>query len=90
MEAIMPRRRGGLRGRLDRLESNAHQTMNTAQGAILSVRDVVEGLLEDLQDGVDIHIVRKGDASIMDFLSGKVEELPFALRIVPEEETPTP
>jgi hypothetical protein len=60
--------------------------MNTAQASILSVRDVVEGLLEDLQDGVDIRIVRKGDASIMDFLSGKVAELPFALRIVPEED----
>jgi hypothetical protein len=81
--------RRGLRGRLDRLESNAHRTMNTAQGAILSVQDVVEGLLEDLRDGVDVRIVKRGDASILDFLQGKVDELPFALRIVPEEESPT-
>jgi hypothetical protein len=73
---------------LDRLEGNAHQTMNTAQGAILSVRDVVEGLIEDLADGVDIVIVRKGTATIADFLTGKVTELPFALRIVVQEEPP--
>ena len=78
--------RRGLRGRLDRLESDAHDTMATARGSILSVQDVVEGLLEDLRDGVDVRIVRKGDATFLDFLSGKVEELPFALRIVPEED----
>ena len=81
-------RRAGLRGRLERLEGNAHKTMNTAQGAILSLQDVAEGLLEDLRDGVSVVLVRKGDASIMDFLSGKVTELPFSLRIVPEEEEP--
>ena len=79
-------RRGGLRARLDRIEGNAHKTMNTAQASILSVQDVVEGLLEDLRDGVDVRIVRKGNATFLDFLSGKVEELPFALRIVPEED----
>ena len=81
-------RRGGLRGRLDRLENNAHSTMNTAKSAVLSLQDVAEGLLEDLRDGVSVVVVRKGDASIMDFLSGKVTELPFSLRIVPEEEEP--
>ena len=82
------RRSGGLRGRLDRLESNAHSTMNTAKSAVLSLQDVAEGLLEDLRDGVSVVLVRKGDVSIMDFLSGKVKELPFSLRIVPEEEEP--
>jgi len=81
----MPRR-GGLRARLDRIEGNAHATMGTAQGAIVAVREAATGLLEDLQDGVSIVIVRKGDATFMDFLSGKVNELPFALRIVPEED----
>jgi hypothetical protein len=62
--------------------------MNTAKSAVLSLQDVAEGLLEDLRDGVSVVVVRKGDASIMDFLSGKVTELPFSLRIVPEEEEP--
>lgn len=79
-------RRGGLRGRLDRLEGNAHATMGQAQFTLAAIREAAVGLLEDLQDGVDVVIVRKGDATIMDFLQGKVAELPFALRLVIKEE----
>ena len=43
------------------------------------------GLLEDLQDGVTLQLVRTGDATLMDFLSGKVSELPLSLRLVVEE-----
>jgi hypothetical protein len=78
-------RQRGLRARLDRLEGNAHATMNTAQGAISGVREAAEGLLEEFQDGVEIEIVKRSDASIMDFLQGRSNTLPFALRIVIKE-----
>lgn len=79
------RRNGGLRGRLDRLEGNAHATMGQAQATISAIREAAVGLLEDLQDGVTLQLVRTGDATLMDFLSGKVSELPLSLRLVAEE-----
>ena len=78
-------RQRGLRARLDRLEGNAHQTMNTAQGAISGVREAAEGLIEELQDGIDVELVRKPGASVFDFFQGKCDTLPFKLRIVVEE-----
>lgn len=80
------RRGGGLRGRMDRLEGNAHATMGQAQGTIAAIREAAVGLLEDLQDGFTVHLVRTGDATLMDFLTGKVSELPLSLRVVAEEE----
>lgn len=77
------RRSGGLRGRLDRLEGNAHATMGQAQGTIAAIREAAVGLLEDLQDGVTIEIRRTG--SIMDFFQGKTDVLPLSLRIIPQE-----
>ena len=82
-------RRGGLRGRMDRLEGNAHATMGQAQFTLKAIREAAVGLLEDLQDGVTIQLVRTGEATLMDFLSGKVKELPLSLRLVIEEEEPT-
>ncbi len=73
----------GLRDRLDRLESNAHETMNT-------VREAVLGLLDELQDGVDIEIVRKPGASLLDFFQGKTDVLPFSVRIIIDEPQRTP
>lgn len=78
------RRSGGIRGRLDRLEGNAHATMNQAQVTIAALREAAIGLIEDLQDGVTVEIKRTG--SIMDFIQGKTDVLPLALRIVPEED----
>lgn len=71
----MARRSGGLRGRLDRLESNAHQTMNTAQGAIAAVREAALGLLEELQDGVEFELEIAG------------RTMPVKLRMIAREET---
>lgn len=79
------RRSGGLRGRLDRLEGNAHATMGQAQFTLAAIREAATGFLEELQDGVTVKVVRLGDASIMDFFSGKVKELPFSLQLVVEE-----
>jgi len=66
----MPR----LRRRLDALQSHAHHTMGLA-----------EALLADLHDGVRLRLVRVGDATLLDFLAGKVDSLPLEIRIDPEE-----
>jgi len=58
--------------------------MWTAQQAIQVLREACLGLLEELQDGVTVEIKRTG--SIMDFIQGKTDVLPLALRIVPEED----
>ena len=79
------RRGGGLRGRLDRLEGNAHQTMWTAQQAIQVLREACLGLLEELQDGVTIEVKKTGN--LMDFFSGQTDVLPLSIRIVPREPT---
>ena len=84
----MARRTGGLRGRLDRLESNAHATINTAQVTIHALREAALGLLEELQDGVEIEIVKRPDASLVDFFQGRSDVLPFSLRIVIKEDDP--
>ena len=86
----MARRSGGLRGRLDRLEGNAHATMNTAQGTIHALREAALGLLEELQDGVEIEIVKKPGVSLMDFIQGKSDTLPFSLRVTIAEEDQSP
>ena len=84
----MARRSGGLRGRLDRLEGNAHATMGTAKDSINLVREAVLGLLDELQDGIDIEIIKRPGASLMDFFQGKTDTLPFSLRIVVKEDSP--
>lgn len=71
---------------MDRLEGNAHATMGQAQFTLKAIREAAVGLIEELQDGVTVQIVRTGDATLMDFLSGKVKELPLSLRLVIEEE----
>ena len=81
------KRKGGLKARLDRLEGNAHQTMNTAQGSIVLVREAALGFLEELQDGVRVELVKDPNVSIMDFFTGKTQTLPFSVRIVVDEET---
>ena len=79
-------RQRGLRARLDRVESNAHQTMNSAQGAIHAVKESVLGFMEDLRDGISIVLIRKDNANFMDFLTGKAKEFPLGLRVDFREE----
>ena len=71
----MARRSGGLRGRLDRLEGNAHATMNTAQGAIAAVRESVLGAIDELLDGIEFEVD----------IAGKT--MPVKLRMIAREET---
>jgi hypothetical protein len=80
------RRGGGLRGRLDRLEGNAHQTMNTAQNSVVLVREAALGFLEELQDGIRLELVKDPGTNLMDFFTGKVDKLPFSVRIVIDED----
>lgn len=77
-------RRGGLRGRLDRLEGNAHATMGQAQFTLRAIREAATGLLEELEDGVTIEFRRTG--SVLDFIQGKTDVLPIAMRIIPKEQ----
>lgn len=69
--------------RLNQLQGKANQTMNAAQVTL----GAFQAFAEELTDGVNFKIVRTGDATIMDFVTGKVKELPFCLRLEPEEET---
>jgi len=69
--------------RLNQLQGKANQTMNAAQATL----GAFQALADELTDGVNFKIVRKGDASIMDFVMGKVDELPFQIRVEPQEET---
>jgi hypothetical protein len=64
---------------LDALEGSAQQTMGDAQGVLA----VARALLDQLQDGVTIEIVKTGEASLMDFAMGKADTLPICLRLKP-------
>lgn len=67
----------GLRRRLDQLQYNANQTMFSAQ----EVLDFAKAILAEIEDGVKISLIKEGDATIMDFILGKVDELPIKLKI---------
>ena len=93
----MQRTRRGLRGRLDRMESQAtqtaqaaRQTMSNADKLMLQAQtDIIATLHDmilDLQDGVSIKLVRDPDASIMEFFLGDATELPFKIVIDVDEE----
>jgi hypothetical protein len=67
-------RQRGLRASMDRVEGNAHYTMN-------SLRSTALELIEELEDGITIRITKVGEGSVMDFLMGRLEECPIGLRI---------
>ena len=68
----MPR----LRRRLDALQSDAHNTLA-----------VLRAVLQEFADGVAIKIVRNGDATLREFLSGESDELPLKIIIDPKDDT---
>ena len=70
-----------LRGRLDGLESGAHQTMWDSRQLLAALKDLVE----DVHDGVNIQLVRQGSGSFLDFFRGKYNTLNFQVRIAIEE-----
>jgi len=63
---------------------HAHATMSDAQALLAFARD----FLADVADGVEFSIVRTGDATVKDFLEGKVDELPLKLKMKVDEEAP--
>ena len=69
--------------RLNQLQANANKTMNSAQVTL----GAFEALADELMDGVNFKLVRTGTATIMDFVMGKVNELPFTLVVYPKEES---
>ena len=77
----MARGRGGIRGRLDQLQANANRTMFSAQDLIAFAKVV----LADVEDGFTIKLIRTGEGSVMDFVTGKIDELPIGVRIELEE-----
>jgi len=64
----------GLRARLNRIEGNAHATMNAAKREISDAGDLIAGLIEELQDGVKLELE----------IGGKT--LPVSLKIVLRED----
>lgn len=63
-----------LQRRLDQLQGDAHATMSVARE-----------LLHDLHDGVTIKLVNTGQGTVLDFLSGKIKELPIQIIVDPQE-----
>jgi hypothetical protein len=70
--------RRGLRGRLDRLESDAHGTMATARGSMLSAVDILREFIAELEDGITLQVTVAG------------KKLPVEIRIVADEESAEP
>ena len=71
----------GIRGRLDQLQANANSTMFSAQDLIAFAKAV----LADVEDGFTIKLIRTGEGSVMDFVTGQIDELPIGVRIELEE-----
>ena len=89
----MPRQRG-LKARLNRLESHAHATMDDGQKAIFELKELVAGLIEEIEDGFELELVVDPE-SLLNLISptgtGDGRTLPFSLRVkLREEDDETP
>ena len=75
-----------------RLRHHVHGTLSRADAAINSstqlaaaiAADVAE-LIEESQDGIEFELITKPGHSIMDWLSGKTDALPFTVRMTIKE-----
>ena len=74
-------KRPGIKGRLDALQGHGHATMNTAQGAIEAVKAAALGLMDNLQDGLDITLSKRKGVTWKDFFFGHADEMPFRLQV---------
>ena len=91
----MARRRGG-RVRLRDVIANANQKINQAGGTLSGIDKLVviaeafvenaDDFVDELKDGIGVKFVRSGEGSIMDFVTGQIDELPISIRIDVEEE----
>jgi len=71
-----------LRGRLDAMQGDAHQTMAASRVTL----EAAKALLEEIQDGVQIKLIRVGKGTLVDFFMGRIDELPLRIEIAIEEE----
>ena len=69
-------------GTVNRLET---ETLKVLTSGLETLAAAVE-LIEDIQDGVTVLVVREGDKSIMDFVMGKCDELPIGFKIRIQDE----
>lgn len=81
------------RVRLRTLIANANATVNQASGQIQRTSnnaneliDYAEALLAEMMDGVSVTLFRKGEGTLMQFLSGEIDELPIGIRLELKEE----
>ena len=67
--------------RLRNAISQAHAAASHANRTL----SLADALIEELADGVKLKLVRVGDSTILDFLQGRVDELPIAIQLDIEE-----
>lgn len=83
------RRQGRILANARSAAAKANVAAGQAQAVLAQASHTVshaDGLIDELFDGITLKLVKVGEASIMDFLTGKVDELPLAVRIEVEEE----
>lgn len=80
------------RVKLRDLIANANNTVNQASSEIQRTSSNVNELIDladlfvnELMDGVTFTIVRKGEGTLMDFFSGKIDELPISIKLLVDE-----
>lgn len=69
-----------LRSRLDSMQSQASNTMFSAQEALALVKEILKDVEED---GVEISLIRTGEGTLIDFMMGRISELPIKVQIKP-------
>ena len=70
---------GRLRDRLNRLENTATNTMTDSQ----QLMHALQGLVEEIENGVEISLINTGEGTVLDFLLGKIKELPIKIMVKP-------
>jgi hypothetical protein len=55
--------------------------MSAARGAIEAVKAAALGIMDQLQDGVDVTFYRRDDTSLMDFVMGKTKQFPIGVKV---------
>ena len=70
-----------LRRRLDAMQADSHRTMSEARISM----SAATALLEEIQDGVQIKLVRVGNGTLWEFLRGRIDELPLRIEVAIEE-----
>jgi hypothetical protein len=78
---MQPRRRPGIKGRLDALQGDAHNTMSAARGAIEAVKAAALGVMDQLRDGITVWLIWRDDFRFLDFIRGKIKQFPIGVKV---------